>query len=177
MGHPGAFALVGMAAFVASTTRATLTAIVLLFEMTATYEIILPLMLSCVVADAVCYVLSEHSFYTSKLAKRGIRIDLGTSQDLMRMITVEEAMSKDLITIKPDSPLELALQIIEDTGHMGLPVVNDNGDLHGIITWSDVHEAAVNHERHLTVADYCTTDLVTVSSRDSLTHALDCPRL
>ncbi len=173
VGHPGAFALVGMAAFVASTTRATLTAIVLLFEMTATYEIILPLMLSCVVADAVCYVLSEHSFYTAKLAKRGIRIDLGTGQDLMRMITVEEAMSKDLITIKPDSPLELALQIIEDTGHMGLPVVNDNGDLHGIITWSDVHEAAVNHERHLTVADYCTTDLVTVSSKDSLTHALD----
>ena len=67
--HPGAFALVGMAAFVASTTRATLTAIVLLFEMTATYEIILPLMLSCVVADAVCYVVSEHSCYTAKLAR------------------------------------------------------------------------------------------------------------
>ena len=82
-------------------------------------------------------------------------------------------MSKDLITIKPDSPLELALQIIEDTGHMGLPVVNDNGDLHGIITWSDVHDAAVNHERHLTVADYCATDLITVSPKDSLTHALD----
>ena len=58
IGHPGAFALVGMAAFVASTTRATLTAIVLLFEMTASYEIILPLMLSCVVADAVCYAVS-----------------------------------------------------------------------------------------------------------------------
>ena len=101
VGHPGAFALVGMAAFVASTTRATLTAIVLLFEMTATYEIILPLMLSCVVADAVCYVLSEHSFYTSKLAKRGINIDLGAGQDLMRMIRVKEAMSSDVLTINP----------------------------------------------------------------------------
>ena len=65
--HPGAFALVGMAAFVASTTRATLTAIVLLFEMTATYEIILPLMLSCVVADATCYVISKESAYTCLL--------------------------------------------------------------------------------------------------------------
>ena len=54
----GAYALVGMAAFVAATTRATLTAIVLLFEMSDSYEIILPLMLSCVVADGVCYVLS-----------------------------------------------------------------------------------------------------------------------
>ena len=173
VGHPGAFALVGMAAFVASTTRATLTAIVLLFEMTATYEIILPLMLSCVVADAVCYVLSEHSFYTSKLAKRGINIDLGAGQDLMRMISVEEAMSKDVMTIKPESPLELALQIIEDTGHMALPVVDDNKELYGIITWSDLHDAAEKHERHLTVADYCTTDLITITPEDSLTTALD----
>ncbi|OIR20162.1 MAG: hypothetical protein BEU04_03795 [Marine Group III euryarchaeote CG-Bathy1] len=173
VGHPGAFALVGMAAFVASTTRATLTAIVLLFEMTATYEIILPLMLSCVVADAVCYVLSEHSFYTSKLAKRGINVDLGAGQDLMRMIKVKEAMSSDVMTIKPHEPLEVALQIIEDTGHMGLPVVNEEEELYGIITWSDIHEAVVKHERHLTVQDYCTTDLITVTPEDTLTEALD----
>ena len=173
VGHPGAFALVGMAAFVASTTRATLTAIVLLFEMTATYEIILPLMLSCVVADAVCYVLSEHSFYTSKLAKRGINVDLGAGQDLMRMIKVKEAMSSNVMTIKPHEPLEVALQIIEDTGHMGLPVVNEEEELYGIITWSDIHEAVVKHERHLTVQDYCTTDLITVTPEDTLTEALD----
>jgi len=173
VGHPGAFALVGMAAFVASTTRATLTAIVLLFEMTATYEIILPLMLSCVVADAVCYVLSEHSFYTSKLAKRGINVDLGAGQDLMRMIKVKEAMSSDVMTIKPHEPLEVALQIIEDTGHMGLPVVNEEEELYGIITWSDIHEAVVKHERHLTVQDYCTTDLITITPEDTLTQALD----
>jgi len=173
VGHPGAFALVGMAAFVASTTRATLTAIVLLFEMTATYEIILPLMLSCVVADAVCYVLSEHSFYTSKLAKRGINIDLGAGQDLMRMIRVKEAMSSDVMTIKPHEPLEVALQIIEDTGHMGLPVVNENEELYGIITWSDIHDAVLKHERHMTVKDYCTTDLITITPEDTLTQALD----
>ena len=171
--HPGAFALVGMAAFVASTTRATLTAIVLLFEMTATYEIILPLMLSCVVADAVCYVLSEHSFYTSKLAKRGINVDLGAGQDLMRMIRVKEAMSSDVMTIKPHEPLEVALQIIEDTGHMGLPVVNEKEELYGIITWSDIHEAVLKHERHMTVKDYCTTDLITITPEDTLTQALD----
>ena len=174
IGHPGAFALVGMAAFVASTTRATLTAIVLLFEMTASYEIILPLMLSCVVADAVCYVFSENSIYTSKLARRGINIDLGAGQDLMRMIRVKEAMSNEVMTIKPDKPLEIALQMIEDTGHMSLPVVNDDGKLYGIITWTDIHTAALNHERHLTVEDYCVTDLITVNPEDTLDRALDC---
>ena len=174
IGHPGAFALVGMAAFVASTTRATLTAIVLLFEMTASYEIILPLMLSCVVADAVCYVFSENSIYTSKLARRGINIDLGAGQDLMKMIRVKEAMSNEVMTIKPDKPLEIALQMIEDTGHMSLPVVDDDEKLYGIITWTDIHTAALNHERHLTVRDYCVTDLITVNPEDTLDRALDC---
>ena len=171
--HPGAFALVGMAAFVASTTRATLTAIVLLFEMTATYEIILPLMLSCVVADAMCYVLSEHSCYTSKLARRGIHIDLGAEQDLMRMIKVKDAMTEDVMTIAPERPLEVALQMIEDTGHMSLPVVNEKGELSGIITWADIHIAALRHERHLTVGDYCVTDLITVTPGENLSQALD----
>ena len=171
--HPGAFALVGMAAFVASTTRATLTAIILLFEMTATYEIILPLMLSCVVADAVCYVVSEHSCYTAKLARRGINIDLGSEQDLMRMIKVEDAMTKDVMTITSERPLEVAFQIIEDTGHMSLPVVNDKGELSGIITWADIHIATLRHERHLTVGDYCVTDLITVTPKENLAQALD----
>jgi len=171
--HPGAFALVGMAAFVASTTRATLTAIILLFEMTATYEIILPLMLSCVVADAVCYGVSEHSCYTAKLARRGISIDLESEQDLMRMIKVEDAMTKDVMTITPERPLEAAFQIIEDTGHMSLPVVNDKGELSGIITWADIHIATLRHERHLTVGDYCVTDLITVTPKENLAQALE----
>tara|TARA_B100000686_G_scaffold284477_1_gene308053 strand:+ start:1363 stop:3186 length:1824 start_codon:yes stop_codon:yes gene_type:complete len=171
--HPGAFALVGMAAFVASTTRATLTAIVLLFEMTATYEIILPLMLSCVVADAVCFVVSEHSCYTAKLARRGINIDLGAEQDLMRMIKVEDAMTEEVMTITPERPLEVALQMIEDSGHMSLPVLNEKDELHGIITWSDLHVAALRHERHLTVDDYCVTDLITVTPKQNLAQALD----
>jgi len=171
--HPGAFALVGMAAFVASTTRATLTAIILLFEMTATYEIILPLMLSCVVADAVCYGVSEHSCYTAKLARRGISIDLESEQDLMRMIKVEDAMTKDVMTITSERPLEVAFQIIEDTGHMSLPVVNDKGELSGIITWADIHIATLRHERHLTVGDYCVTDLITVTPKENLAQALE----
>ena len=171
--HPGAFALVGMAAFVASTTRATLTAIILLFEMTASYEIILPLMLSCVVADAVCFVASEHSCYTSKLARRGINIDLGAEQDLMRMVKVKEVMTSEVMTITPEKPLELALQIIEDTGHMSLPVVDEDGALYGIITWADIHMASIKHERHMTVDDYCVTDLITVTPEYNLSLALD----
>jgi CIC family chloride channel protein len=63
--------------------------------------------------------------------------------------------------------------MIEDTGHMSLPVLNENGELYGIITWSDIHEAAVKHERHLTVKDYCVTDLITITQQETLAQALD----
>ena len=168
----GAYALVGMAAFTAAATRGTLTAIVLLFEMTGDYQIILPLMLACVVADAVCYVISEHSIYTTKLAQRGVHIDLGAEQDLMRMLTIEEAMSRDVMTLAPDTPLEVAISRLEDTGHMSFPVLEE-GKLVGIITWADLHNAVVNRDRHLTVGDYCVREVLTVTPDDPLTRALD----
>ena len=108
-----------------------------------------------------------------QLAQRGINIDLGAEQDLMRMIKVEDVMTEDVMTITPERPLEVALQIIEDTGHMSLPVVNDKGELGGIITWADIHIAALRHERHLTVGDYCVTDLITITPKENLSQALD----
>jgi CIC family chloride channel protein len=98
---------------------------------------------------------------------------LGAGQDLMQMIEVKDAMSEEVLTIKPEQPLEVALQMIEDTGHMSLPVLNDDGELYGIITWSDIHEAAIKHERHLTVKDYCVTDLITITRQETLAQALD----
>ena len=168
----GAYALVGMAAFAAAATRGTLTAIVLLFEMSGDYQIILPLMLACVVADAVCYVTSEHSIYTTKLAQRGVHIDLGAEQDLMRMLTIREAMTLEVMTFTPRTPLEVAIQQVEDTGHMSFPVVED-GKLVGIITWADLHNAVRNHDRHLAVGDYCVRDVLTITPDDTLLQALD----
>ena len=170
---PGAYALVGMAAFIAATTRATLTAIVLLFEMSGSnYEIILPLMLACVVADGVCYVFSEHTIYTAKLARKGISYDMGAGQDLMRMIQVREAMTRQVMTLTSDTPLELAITLVEETGHMSFPIV-ECGALVGIITWSDLHRAVGQGERHRLVGDYLTRDMVTVTPYDTLTTALD----
>ena len=168
----GAYALVGMAAFVAATTRATLTAIVLLFEMTNNYEIILPLMLSCVVADGVCYVLSEHSVYTAKLARHGVRIDLEAEQDLMRMLTVQEAMTEEVMSVEPETPIEATIEMLEDTGHMSFPVV-EYGVLLGIITWTDIHRAVEQGDRDRTVSEYYTRTPITVTPMETLSDAMD----
>lgn len=79
----GAYALVGMAAVFAAASRATLTSIIIIFELTLDYKIILPLMFSCVVADLITWTLSQDTIYTKKLSKRGINIshDIGSNNN------------------------------------------------------------------------------------------------
>jgi len=67
---PGAYSLVGMGAVVSATTHGPLTAILILFEMTGNYKIILPLMLSCIVATIFARQLMKESIYTLKLVRR-----------------------------------------------------------------------------------------------------------
>ena len=76
---PGAYALVGMAAFFAGVSRATLTAMIILFEMTLSYNIIIPLMFACVISDAIAWSFYPDSIYTKKLRQKGIRFfqDMG----------------------------------------------------------------------------------------------------
>ena len=111
--------------------------------MSDSYEIILPLMLSCVVADGVCYVLSEQSIYTAKLARHGVKIDLEAEQDLMRMLTVEEGMTKEIMSVEPETPIEATIEMLEDTGHMSFPVI-EYEKLLGIITWTDIHLSLIH---------------------------------
>ena len=70
----GAYALVGMGALFAGTTQAPLTAIVMLFELTRNYQIILPLMVCCVIGSIMAGRLSSETIYTTKLAQKGISL-------------------------------------------------------------------------------------------------------
>jgi CIC family chloride channel protein len=82
----GAYALVGMAAVFAAASRATLTSIIIIFELTLDYKIILPLMFACVIADLITWTLSQDTIYTKKLSKRGINIshDIGSNDNHSR---------------------------------------------------------------------------------------------
>ncbi len=68
----GAYALIGMAAVLAATTHATVTAVLIIFEMTRDYGVILPLMLACVIATAVSRALAGDSLYTGVLRRRNV---------------------------------------------------------------------------------------------------------
>ena len=171
----GAYALVGMAAVFAGAARAPITAILIMFELTDDYFIILPLMLSTVICTLLAEHLSRDSIYTVKLARRGIRLAMGRDIDVMQGVFVSEAMTpvEELDTVSSTMSVEDLAREFERTRHHGYAVLEENGDLHGVVTHRDLEEAMHRGDvRHLTVGDIATSPPVTVHPEDPLWAAL-----
>ncbi len=135
---PAAYALVGMGAFYAATGRATLTTIVLLMELTGSRTIILPLMFAAVTADAVSVGLSKDSIYTVRLTKRGIIYEHDRMQSPLDFVTVEDVMSKEVDTLAGSMSAGEAFNQMLDQGHTGFPVVDEEGQVLGVVTRRDL---------------------------------------
>ena len=105
-GPPGAYTLVGMAAVFSACARAPLTAMLIVFEMSNDYALILPLMLTAVTASYLAQSLHPESIYTVKLVKRGIRFDQGRDKDIMQGVQVGEVILKEPLTIYKINPLQ-----------------------------------------------------------------------
>jgi CIC family chloride channel protein len=140
-GDPAAYALVGMAALFSATARAPLTAMLIVFEMSNDYLMILPLMVAGVTACYFAQWLHPESIYTLKLAKRGIRFAEGRDMDIMQSVRVEEVMRTQLVTINKDNSLYELMALFQETNLLGFPVVTDEKRLWGIITLQDIHRA------------------------------------
>jgi CIC family chloride channel protein len=142
---PGAYALVGMAALFAATAHAPLTAILILFELTGDYQIMLPLMLTVVIATLVAQkLLKGESIYTLKLTRRGVRLQRGRDVDVLQGVLVNEVMTHDLNTITIDLNLKELTDVLNRTKRHGLVVLDRAGKLWGIVTVSDL-ERSINN--------------------------------
>lgn len=138
---PGAYALVGMAAVVAGTTYAPITAIVIIFELTADYKIMLPLMISAIIATLLVTRLQTGSIYTIKLLRRGIDIHKGQDVDVLRHVLVRDEMRRDMVTVRSDAGLmSVVSKFIEHPGS-SIFVVDDDRRLLGVITASHIRSA------------------------------------
>jgi CIC family chloride channel protein len=135
---PGAYALVGMAAVFAGAARAPITAIIMLFEMTRDYMIILPLMIAVVISIIISRTLSRESIYSLKLVRRGVDIHQLYQISPLREVTVGQAMTRDFPTVPPTMPVSELVTKLRQTGHHGFPVVNKKGEFVGVVTLSDV---------------------------------------
>jgi len=116
---PGGYALAGMAAFFGAAAHAPFTAIMVPFELSEyNHHMILPIMLTTVVATLVAQTISPHSMYTSSLVRQGIKVRRGApGQELyvMDSITVGETMSKEIDTVPSTMPLFHLMEKFDQT--------------------------------------------------------------
>lgn len=157
---PPAFALVGMAAVLAGTVHAPLTAILLLFEMTNDYRIILPLMFAVVVSLVVSQRLQRESVYTQALARKGLRIQRGRDVDVLEGLHVGEVMTPAAVALRESDSLDHAAALLMAERVNGLPVVDDAGALAGILAVQDIDAARAAGLEAAAVGWVCTRDVL-----------------
>ncbi len=172
---PGAYSIVGMGAVVSATTHGPLAAILILFEMTGTYKIILPLMLACIIATIASGQFSRESIYTLKLMRRGVNIKEGKEVNVLKSLFVKDVMTPHVETINEALPLGQMAQLISKSKFNSFPVINDQKQLIGIVSFNDYNEAIFDENlKDLVVAkDIASTELVTVSLEENLYTALE----
>ncbi len=173
--HPGAYSIVGMGAVVSATTHGPLAAILILFEMTGDYKIILPLMLSCIVGTIVASQLMRDSIYTLKLARRGVDLKEGKELNVLRSMFVKDVMNQKVETISEGWNIRKMADTILKSKYNSFPVLDADNRLAGILSFNDYSDAIFNEDlEHLVVAkDLATARVVTVSSEDNLYTALE----
>ncbi|MEU2551423.1 chloride channel protein [Streptomyces sp. NPDC013313] len=140
-GAVGAYALVGMGAVFAGASRAPITAVVILFELTGEYSIILPLMLAIVLGTATSRLLSRDTIYTLKLSRRGIDLTAPAQGAPLGAQQVGVVMEPLPTPLSSSTSLPDAAEALSRSGYGALPVVDDVGDYVGVITAEAVAEA------------------------------------
>ena len=145
-GQVGAFALVGMGAVFAGAARAPITAVIIMFELTGEYSIILPLMLAIVVASGVSKVLSKDTIYTLKLRRRGIDLERHPGTELLRSLSVGAVMDKRLHPLRADMAVAEGARRLLAEGHLALPVTDLQGVLTGVVTVHSLSEVLSNDD-------------------------------
>jgi chloride channel protein, CIC family len=170
---PGAYATVGMAAMFAGAARAPITSILILFEMTRDYELMLPLMTAVVAATAVASLIDRLNIYTRRLHMIGIHIDEEPeTENPMQSLRVRDAMGPVTVSLAPGTPLdEVAVAFAGERGVVA-PVLDESGHAIGVVTDRDVNEALTDRHGELTAGDIASRPPRTIVADTSLHEAL-----
>lgn len=130
-GLSGSYALVGMGCFLAATTHAPLMAILMIFEMTLDYDIVLPLMLGCVTAYYTAHAIRSDSIYAESLRR-------GKAQSPLASLCVGDLLKPNPLQVPPHAPFHEVAQIFAQNQHNYLYVTDDAGIFRGMISLHDI---------------------------------------
>lgn len=130
-------AMIGMGAFLASVARTPITAVVMVFEMTAGYTHILPIMLSAAIADLIAEKLNHRPIYASLIVNQV----KSPEAKLLSSLLVKNYMKTDLVCFSSNMTISTVQEKIKNYSFKTYPVKNDKNKLLGLITKSDIEDA------------------------------------
>ncbi|MEO8396965.1 MAG: chloride channel protein, partial [Chloroflexota bacterium] len=167
-----AYAIAGMAAVMAGVVRAPITAIMLVFEVTNDYRLILPIMLATVTCVFVAELMQKDGLYAHGLARSGIRLQQTRDIDVMGALSVSDAMIAPAPVIRADQPLVDLRDGLRKSKAHGLVVVDDQNKVVGIATLSDLRQAYEEGKGDSKVGEMCVKDVVTTTPDEPLWRAM-----
>jgi CIC family chloride channel protein len=164
-----------MAALVAGTTHAPLTAIVMLYEITREPKVILPVMFAATVAMAGAQLLCSDSIYTLKLRRRGVPLRSVVDLTVLRRITADEVERQPAVVVHPEDPLQTLIQMAGETDAVDFVVVDERGLYQGMVSGKDVRTALLQPEAVslLVVEELMMPGVPTVTPRETLDVVLE----
>lgn len=173
VGATGAYGLIGMGAVFAGAARAPITAVVIMFELTGEYSIILPLMAAIVLATGVSHLISADSIYTLKLRRRGIDLSAHPHAVALTITSAGAVMIPVDTTIGESVPLLDAVPALETATAGLVPVVDAHGRYVGVLTARTVAETLADGEHDSVSAGEAIERLPAIAESDTLDDALD----
>lgn len=165
--NPGAYAIVGMAAVFSGAARAPITAVLIVFEMSNDYKLILPLMLATVLSTLLAEYMFRESIYTLKLRLKGISLQRGRDLDVMQSLQVKETMTIDPYLVQANMSLPELGELLQRTHHHSFPVVDEDLNLVGMVSLRDYERASDREDSaELRVQDIATSGRLLIAFDD-----------
>jgi len=167
--------LVGMAAMFAGASRALLASVVFAFETTLQPFGLLPLLGGCVAAYLISALLMRNTIMTEKIVRRGVRVPSEYAADFLEQITVGAACTREVVTLKTSDALGVVRRWLSsgkaEAHHQGYPVVDDQGQVRGVITRRDLQDVDIPESRR--IGDMLRRGPIVVHEDNSLREAAD----
>ncbi len=165
-----ALVVVGMTAFFAGVGKAPISTLIMVSEMTGAYTLLPP----AIMAVAVSYIVTgRHTIYESKVAARHLSpAHRGEYGAVLGWVRVGEAMKRDVLRVRPSDPLTAAANLMSRHGIRGLPVVDEENRVVGIIAASDLVKVPSDMRGNVAVGEVMTRRVVVTVPEETLEDAL-----
>jgi CIC family chloride channel protein len=170
----GAYSLVGMGALLAGITHAPIMAIMMIFEQTNSYSIILPLMLVCIVSNLIARRVEPQSLHLEALRRKGVTLPSGPEAGLLRTLRVSDVMHHDVEAVTERDPLTKVVEHFLRTPRTYLYVTDDEGRFVGAISLHAIKDVLASADSlEIVIAADLVEPFTVLTPRETLADAIE----